>query len=237
MYGPRIVKLIDGATISKATVWQLTAADVAIDTQTITIGGVVFTTVNPIGTTAGNVLLGANKEATLANLATLINDPVTSTATGVKLSANDAYIIKSLLGLSASVTGAVLTLTSTKADKTIVVSDTETNLSWSSYYVSDPIAFGADFGKTSLQVVASAITSGNGVFTAQVSNDGSNWVDYNRLTSNATNTNGQTDTRVASLTLSANGSAVASIPDSFGFLRVKCVPTTDGTYSAIVMVA
>lgn len=94
----------------------------------------------------------------------------------------------------------------------------------------------ADYSKISLQFIATGISSGNGIFQVQVSNDGTNWVYYNRLTSNLTNTNGQTDTRVASVTLSANGSSVAFFPenDTMQYIRVINTRTTDGTYSAIL---
>lgn len=87
----------------------------------------------------------------------------------------------------------------------------------------------------SIQFQATGITSGNGVFTIDVSNDeGANWVTYNRLNSNVTNTNAQMDTRVASLTLNISGGSMVFIPagDTFGLIRVKCTRTTDGTYSA-----
>jgi len=51
--------------------------------DTITIAGQVFTFVSSIGTTAGNVLIGANVDATRVSLAALINAPGTTTATGV----------------------------------------------------------------------------------------------------------------------------------------------------------
>ena len=54
--------------------------------DTVTIQGVTFTFVSSIGTTAGNVLIGASADATRANLATLINAPQTTTSTGVALS-------------------------------------------------------------------------------------------------------------------------------------------------------
>lgn len=90
--------------------------------------------------------------------------------------------------------------------------------------------------KLSLQLIASGITSGNGVFTVDVSNDGTNWVPYNRLTTNATNTNAQTDVRVASVTLSSNTSAIVFFPvgDYFRYLRVTSTVSTDGAYSAIL---
>jgi hypothetical protein len=88
----------------------------------------------------------------------------------------------------------------------------------------------------SIQFTAAAITSGNGVFTVLVSNDGVNYVAYNRLTSNATNTNAQNDTRVASVTLNAAGSSMVFFPlgDYFASIKVQVVGTTDGTYSATV---
>ncbi len=90
--------------------------------------------------------------------------------------------------------------------------------------------------KMSLQFIAASITSGNGVFTVEVSNDGTNWVAYNRLVTNATNTNGQTDTRVASVTLSSNTSAIVFFPvgDYFRYMRVIATRTTDGAYTAIL---
>lgn len=79
-------------------------------------------------------------------------------------------------------------------------------------------------------------TSGNGVFVVQVSIDGTNFVDYNRLTDNVTNTNGQNDTRVGSVTLNSNTSKVYFRPngDWFRYVRIKITITTDGTYSATV---
>ena len=90
-------------------------------------------------------------------------------------------------------------------------------------------------GRASLMLVSSGISSGNGVFTVQVSNDGVNWVDYNRLITNVTNTNAQTDTKVASVTLSTNTTSMVFIPnsDTFASIRAKVVVTTDGTYSCV----
>ena len=102
---------------------------------------------------------------------------------------------------------------------------------------SDAFEVGSATG-VSLQFVASAISSGNGVFTVLVSNDGVNYIAYNRLVSNVTNTNGQTDTRVASVTLSSNTNAVVFIPasDAFKFIKVVATVTTDGAYSANLFV-
>ena len=54
--------------------------------DTLTINGVTITFVSSIGTTAGNVLIGANADATRASLAGLINNPGTTSATQVALS-------------------------------------------------------------------------------------------------------------------------------------------------------
>ena len=84
-----------------------------------------------------------------------------------------------------------------------------------------------------LQFIAALVSSGNGVFTVEVSNDGTNWVALNMLIDNVTNTNAQNLTRVSSKTLSSNTSVVVSLDDlSWKTLRVKVTVTTDGSYSA-----
>ena len=62
------------------------------DTDPITIEGVTFTFVSTIGTTAGNVLIGGNVDATRVNLTALINDPTTTSATQVALSTENGKI-------------------------------------------------------------------------------------------------------------------------------------------------
>jgi len=61
------------------------------DTVTLTIGGnaQVFTFVAAIGSTAGNVLIGADVDATRASFEALLNAPGTTSATQVALSGND----------------------------------------------------------------------------------------------------------------------------------------------------
>lgn len=75
---------------------NLTAAD------TITIEGVVFTAVATIGATPGNFLIGGNLAATITNLAGLINNPGTTSATQVALSAADQVKIQDTLRLAAT---------------------------------------------------------------------------------------------------------------------------------------
>ena len=228
---------IDQASVSKATSWFLTSTGVFTDTQTVVIAGVTFTTVTALSSgpaVAGEVLLGANAAATLTNLTAAINAPSTTTSTFTALSAANAYLIKTALGLSATTSATVMTLVSSNGSS-VTVSETQTNAAWTREYTSLSIPTRTN-GKTSLQLTAASVSSGNGVFTVDVSNDGTNWVAYNRLTTNVTNTNGQTDTRVASVTLSSSTSSVVTIPetDNFVFIRVRVVPTTDGAYTATV---
>ncbi len=101
--------------------------------------------------------------------------------------------------------------------------------------------FGVDgAGRLSFQYTSTGLTTGSAVFKVQVSNDGTNWVDYNRLTTNVTNTNAQTDTRVASVLLSITGSSMVFVPpgDTFNFARAVVTPNNvvDGTYSVTAYV-
>jgi len=107
---------------------KLTAADVFVDTQTVIINGVTFTSMNALTPLAGEFVIGANKEASLANLATLINAPGTTTATGVALSAADQLV---MAGFSATVALAVLTLKGVGKGR-LTLSETQTNVSWGS---------------------------------------------------------------------------------------------------------
>jgi hypothetical protein len=206
---------------------------VAVDTQTITIAGIVLTSVNAIGTTAGNVLVDSSASAFLDNLVDLINNPTVTNTKHVALSAADASKLLAL-GITATKTSSTLmTLTfNTPGIHNLVVSETETNFAWTTSTTS--AGFSPTLGNSplSLQFVASGITSGNGVFTVEVSNDGTNWTAYNKMTTNVTNTNGQTDTRVASITLNSNSSAICSLPENFAFYRVKVVASVDGAYSS-----
>jgi hypothetical protein len=104
---------------------------------------------------------------------------------------------------------------------------------------------------------AAAITSGNGAFTVKGSVEpydigngpadafgnklGGNTVTVvalNVLVDNLINTNVQNLTRVNSKTLSANGDAILWIEPDFpvNWLEVTVTRTTDGTYSAFILV-
>lgn len=70
-------------------------------------------------------------------------------------------------------------------------------------------------------------TSGNGVFSIDVSNDGANWITGIGVQPAVTTT---PTTWVESVTLSANGSAGVYVPAGWRFIRCLCTVTTDGTY-------
>lgn len=112
----------------------LTSTGVFTDTQTITIGGVVFTTVTAIGATPGNVLIGANAAATLTNLAALINNPGVTTANGVALSAANQVIVQDALRLSAVATATTLTIVGRGSGR-LTLSETQTNASWTTNFI------------------------------------------------------------------------------------------------------
>lgn len=70
----------------------LSLATQPTNNDTVTINGVTFTFVSSIGTTAGNVLIGANVDVTRASLAALINAPTTTNSTQVALSTQNARL-------------------------------------------------------------------------------------------------------------------------------------------------
>jgi hypothetical protein len=91
----------------------------------------------------------------------------------------------------------------------------------------------------SIQFTCSGHTSGNGAFGVEVSNDGTNWVVYNRLAPNLVGTNAQTSAAVAAPTLNTNTSAIYFFPvgDYFRLIRVFVTVTTDGVYTATLQQA
>jgi len=85
------------------------------DGDTVEVMGVTFTFKTTLGTTAGNVLIGASADAAATNLAALITTPATTTAQGVALSADN---IAKLYGVSATATNAsdIVTITSKRGN-------------------------------------------------------------------------------------------------------------------------
>lgn len=92
----------------------------------------------------------------------------------------------------------------------------------------------------SIQFIASTISGDNGAFGIEVSNDGINWVVYNRLITNAVGDNTKTDAYTTAPTLSSNTSSIHFFPtsDLFRFVRVFVTASASaGTYSAIMQTA
>lgn len=77
-------------------------------------------------------------------------------------------------------------------------------------------------------------SSGSSAFSVEGTINGTDWTTLNLIVSNATNTNAQTRTRVASVSLAADGTALAFIEDLVVLkaVRVTVTETTDGTHSA-----
>lgn len=75
--------------------------------DTVRVNGVTFTFVASIGTTAGNVLIGANAAASQANLQAFLLDPATTSATQVALSLDNQNKVKNLALSAASVSTAI----------------------------------------------------------------------------------------------------------------------------------
>ena len=231
---PQSIPLFTGVSVTSSLSSILAMTGVFTDTQTVTINSVVFTSVNVLSGVAGQFKIGTTTAETLANLANLINNPTVTNTTQVALSNANALAIKVTAGITAQNTVTSLTLFSSN-NSALTVAETQTNGAWTTTHVSNGFA-PVVRGIVSIQFSSTGITSGNGVLTVEVSNDGYNWTAYNRLVTNVTNTNAQTDTRVASVTLSTNASSIVVIPDPFAFYRVLCAVTTDGLYTATAYV-
>lgn len=84
----------------------LSIATQPTDGDTVTIAGVTFTYKTTLGSTAGNVLIGASADTANTNLSALINAPGTTTAQGVALSTADQLILSRLQAAAVTDTGA-----------------------------------------------------------------------------------------------------------------------------------
>lgn len=102
--------------------------------ETVTINGVVFTFVTSIGSTPGNVLIGANLAASLTNLAALINTPGTTTAQGVALSSADQSTVLNTLKLTATATATTVDVVGVGSGR-MTVAETAANASVTANYI------------------------------------------------------------------------------------------------------
>jgi len=81
--------------------------------------------------------------------------------------------------------------------------------------------------------------SGVSAFAVEVSLDGVTYVTFNKLISNVTNTNAETKTRVASVSLASNTSSAVDLDlenSIYRFMRVTVTETTDGTHTAKALI-
>ncbi len=81
---------------------------------------------------------------------------------------------------------------------------------------------------------------GQVVFTVQVSNDGTNFVTYNRLVQNSTNDNTHNDTRISSVTLddvTTNGFVMMSYGDYARYIRTVMVVNSGGILTSSINTA
>ena len=93
--------------------------------------------------------------------------------------------------------------------------------------------------KVSFMFTRANHSAGSTAFSVEASVDGTTYVAYNKLISNATNTNAQTLTRVASIALASDTSVFASMDlenDAIYSIKVTATETTDGTHTAKVLI-
>lgn len=111
----------------------LVSTGVFSDGDTVTINGVVFTMKTTLGSTAGNVLIGASAAASITNLTALINAPTTTTAQGVALTvAADIETISNITAVATSAT--VMTINGTGGGR-MTLSEAAANFSWATNFL------------------------------------------------------------------------------------------------------
>lgn len=90
--------------------------------------------------------------------------------------------------------------------------------------------------KMTLQFIRANHSAGSSAFSVQVSQDGVNYVTYNKLIDNVVNAIAEGEVRVASSSLASNTSKMYSMDlskDTYKWMKVAVAETTDGTHSAI----
>lgn len=104
--------------------------------------------------------------------------------------------------------------------------------------VSEPINI-ENAEKISLVFTRANHSAGSSAFSVEVSLDGITYVAFNKLITNVTNTNAQTKTRVASVSLASNTSSIVAMDlenDIFRWMRITATETTDGTHTAKALI-
>lgn len=110
----------------------LTTTGTFSDGETIVINGVTLTAKTAIGATAGNFLIGADAPTSLTNLAGLINNPGTTSANQVALSAANQTLFTSTLKLAAVAATASIDVVGIGSGR-MIASETAANASLVSY--------------------------------------------------------------------------------------------------------
>ena len=90
--------------------------------------------------------------------------------------------------------------------------------------------------KMTLQFIRADHSAGSTSFAVSVSQDGVNWVTYNKLIANVINAIAEGLVRVAASSLASATSKMYSMDlenDTYKWMRVTATETTDGTHSAI----
>jgi len=93
--------------------------------------------------------------------------------------------------------------------------------------------------KVTIFVTRANHSSGSSAFTVTASPDGVTYYDVKTLIDNIANTNAQNYTRIATKTLSANGTDFVGLdlePFGYEWIKVKVTETTDGTHTAKVLI-
>jgi hypothetical protein len=107
----------------------ITLSSTLSNAETFVINGITFTAVSSIGSTAGNFLIGANADASVTNLAGLINNPATTSSTQVALSEADQEVVAGKWTATASTAADTVSIVMVGSGRP-VVSETATNASF-----------------------------------------------------------------------------------------------------------
>ena len=80
--------------------------------------------------------------------------------------------------------------------------------------------------------------SGSSAFGVEVSNDGTNFIQYNKLIKSQTNANTETLVRSGTVTLGSNTTEIYTMSpeDTFEYCRIYVTETTDGTHTARITI-
>lgn len=82
-------------------------------------------------------------------------------------------------------------------------------------------------------------SAGSTDFNVEVSVDGTIFIDFNKLITNVANTNGQTEVRVTTITLSSNTTEFVTMDldkSVYKAMKVVATETTDGTHTAKALI-